>query len=54
MEQAVAVLKEGAGSHFDPRLIPPFLDVLPRVLEIKTHYAEETAPNETVTDGAPV
>jgi len=54
VEQAVAVLKEGAGSHFDPRLIPPFLDVLPRVLEIKTHYAEETAPNEAVTDGAPV
>jgi putative two-component system response regulator len=48
VERAVALLQEGAGSHFDPKLVPPFLEILPRVLEIKDHYAEETASNETV------
>ncbi|WP_222930751.1 response regulator [Allochromatium palmeri] len=40
VEEAVALLRDGAGSHFDPRLIPSFLEILPKVLEIKARYAE--------------
>jgi putative two-component system response regulator len=46
VEEAVALLRDGAGSHFDPRLVPPFLEVLPRMLEIKDRYAEGVAPLE--------
>lgn len=42
VEQAVALLKDGAGSHFDPQLVPAFLSVLPQVLDIQARYAEQT------------
>lgn len=35
VERAVATLREGSGSHFEPRLIDQFQALLPRLLEIK-------------------
>ncbi|OSM01719.1 response regulator [Magnetofaba australis] len=42
VEKAVAVIDEGAGVHFDPKLIPVFHEILPEALEIKERYAEES------------
>ncbi len=43
VERALALLKESAGSHFDPALIPAFLEILPEVLAIQKRYAETEA-----------
>ncbi|SDY11854.1 putative two-component system response regulator [Allochromatium warmingii] len=48
VEQAVALLKDGAGSHFDPQLVPAFLSVLPQVLDIQARYAEQMPNDHTV------
>ncbi|WP_084539505.1 response regulator [Halodesulfovibrio marinisediminis] len=40
VEDAVALIQENAGKHFDPDLVPLFLKELPAVLEIKKKYAE--------------
>ncbi|MBF0311263.1 MAG: response regulator [Magnetococcales bacterium] len=40
VEKAVALLQELAGSHFDPRLVPLFLGVLPQVLEVRESWKE--------------
>jgi len=40
LERAVQHLKDGAGTHFDPELVPLFLDNLPQVLEVKRQYEE--------------
>jgi putative two-component system response regulator len=42
VEQALALLKEGAGTHFDPYLIPLFIEALPEILAFKTRYSERT------------
>ena len=39
LEKAVALLEE-AGKHFDPVLVPAFIECLPRVLEIKDKYMD--------------
>jgi putative two-component system response regulator len=41
VEAAVAMIQEGAGSHFDPGLMAPFAAALPEILRIKAQYAEE-------------
>ncbi len=41
VDEAVRLIEEGAGSHFDPDLIEPFKQVLPEILRIKEKYAEE-------------
>lgn len=41
VEAAVAMIQEGAGSHFDPGLMAPFAAALPDILQIKAQYAEE-------------
>jgi putative two-component system response regulator len=41
VEAALQTLKDGAGKHFDPGLIQPFMAALPEILKIKTQYAEE-------------
>ncbi|MEZ6854456.1 response regulator [Halodesulfovibrio aestuarii] len=43
VEDAVALIHEDAGKHFDPDLVTVFLSELPAVLEIKKKYAETTA-----------
>jgi putative two-component system response regulator len=40
-EKAVELLQKEAGEHFDPSLVPLFVERLPEVLAVKTHYSEE-------------
>jgi putative two-component system response regulator len=40
MEQVVATLQAGLGSHFDPHLAALFLSILPEIERIKAHWAE--------------
>ncbi len=42
VEDAVNLIDENAGSHFDPALVPLFHDVLPEILKIKEQYGEST------------
>jgi len=41
VEEAIAEIKRGANSHFDPDLVEVFLQVLPEILDVKARYAEE-------------
>lgn len=43
VKDAVKLLDENSGSHFDPNLVPLFHEVLPSILDIKDTYAESTA-----------
>ncbi|WP_135077300.1 HD domain-containing phosphohydrolase [Terasakiella sp. SH-1] len=46
IEEAIEFLKENAGTHFDPNLVPKFIDILPKVLDIREEHQdshEETA-----------
>nr|CRH05694.1 Putative Response regulator receiver modulated metal dependent phosphohydrolase [Candidatus Magnetococcus massalia] len=47
VEKAVAIIDEGAGTHFDPQLVPVFHEVLAEVLEIKEQYADDPSFNMT-------
>jgi putative two-component system response regulator len=38
LEQVLATIKESAGSHLDPQMVARFLDLRPRILEIKAHW----------------
>ena len=38
VERAVATLHAGADSHFEPRLVTAFADILPRILELKAQW----------------
>jgi putative two-component system response regulator len=38
MDQILATLRESSGSHFDPRLIGVFFDILPRIVAIKQEW----------------
>jgi putative two-component system response regulator len=39
-EDAIALLEDGAGEHFDPNLVPLFIQCLPRVREIQRQYRD--------------
>ena len=41
VDKAVALLKENAGSDFDPELINHFLGILPEILDIKDKHMDE-------------
>jgi putative two-component system response regulator len=43
VEDAVAFMREQAGTHFDPDLVRHFLELLPQVLEIRARFAEPSA-----------
>jgi len=43
VEDAVNLINEESGKHFDPELVTLFHKVLPEILEIKVMYAEEKA-----------
>ena len=43
VEEAVALLEEQAGKHFDPTLVPLFIQELPKILEIKAEFCERIA-----------
>ncbi len=42
VEDAVKLIDDNHGSHFDPALVPLFHEVMPEILDIKERYAEET------------
>ena len=49
VEDAVELIRDNAGKHFDPKLVSIFLEELESVLEIKTMYAEHIEmPDEDV------
>ena len=41
-ERAVAILREGNGKHFDPRVLEAFMAVLPEILRIRAQYQHKT------------
>lgn len=43
-EEAVAELQRCAGSHFDPRLVALFIELLPRIREIREAFADTPSP----------
>lgn len=42
--EALAEIEQGSGTHFDPRLVEVFKQVLPKIVEIRAHYAEQALP----------
>jgi putative two-component system response regulator len=49
IEQATEMLRGCAGSHFDPRLVPLFIDILPQVLAVRESWKEQEY-EESVAD----
>lgn len=43
VEEAVALIKEERGQHFDPQLVDVFLELLPEIIEISERYADSPA-----------
>ncbi len=41
IEDAVNLIKEESGKHFDPDLVPLFLECMPEILKIKTLYGDK-------------
>lgn len=41
IEDALAFLTDNVGSHFDPTLVPHFLDCLPNILKIHEKFKDE-------------
>lgn len=48
LDEALDLIRENAGSHFDPRLVDAFFESLPAILSIKSIYNEHN--EETLTD----
>lgn len=42
VEDAVKLIDENSGTHFDPVLVATFREVMPQILDIKEQYAEST------------
>lgn len=40
IEQALDFLRKESGSHFDPDLIPRFLELVPEVTRVKNEYSD--------------
>jgi putative two-component system response regulator len=49
VERAVQHLQDGAGAHFDPELVPLFIENLPQVLEVRAQYAEVSSTETSST-----
>lgn len=39
-EQALEIMRAGRGTHFDPRVLDAFLEIMDDVLQIKAHYQD--------------
>ena len=46
VEDAVKLINDSSGQHFDPKLVPVFHEVMAEVLNIKEQYAETKANSE--------
>lgn len=51
VEQAIAVLKDGAGSHFDPGCVKAFLSAPDAIETIRTTYMDENPAEKHLTAG---
>jgi putative two-component system response regulator len=40
IDKAIAIMREGRGKHFDPRLLDLFLEAIDQILVIKEHYTD--------------
>ena len=43
LDRLLATLRQSAGSHLDPRMVERFLQLLPRILDIKTRLEGQPA-----------
>ncbi|MFC3150349.1 HD domain-containing phosphohydrolase [Litoribrevibacter euphylliae] len=50
IEKALDLIKEESGEHFDPRLVPLFLDHLDEILAIREQWMEEDTPEEHASE----
>ncbi|MDV7340546.1 response regulator [Terasakiella sp. A23] len=41
IDEAINFLKENAGSHFDPNLVPLFIECLPKILDIRAEHQDQ-------------
>lgn len=44
IEKVIRTIKEGSGTHFEPRLVDAFLTQLPRILEIRSEWNAREQP----------
>ncbi len=52
-EKAVAMIKEGAGKHFDPACVVAFEKALPRIQQIHREYSDESGAKHKLTGAMP-
>ena len=51
LEMVLATIKQSAGSHLDPQMVERFLQLLPRILDIKNRLDKQTARRNTKQSG---
>lgn len=54
LERVLQTLREGAGSHFDARLLALFLEIMPTILEIRQRWQDAQPTPEWHSDFAPL
>jgi HD-GYP domain-containing protein (c-di-GMP phosphodiesterase class II) len=52
-ERAEAILREGAGAQWDPRLVDVFFQIMPDIITIRANYQGTAAPVRKVACGSP-
>jgi len=54
IDESLAIMQKGRGTHFDPELLDLFIDNLPKFLEIRDNFPDEegTPPILQIMDGA--
>jgi len=52
VERTIEVMQKDTGSHFDPTLMPLFIERLPEILAVKEHYSEKLPASRASEDSA--